>query len=700
MKIPFVGESYRAVSRNIDVSRTVNFYVEISKKTSKSPEALVGTEGSTYFTSLGETPARGAHTFNNLMYWVVYNQLYSIDGAGNITQITTSTNCLQTTQGRVDMCDNGTGKVGGQELLITDGINGYIYNVSTGLTGQAVIDYAGANYDGSSVITVTITDPLGYGSGATGTVTYDTTSRVVTSVTVTGGSGYSKTTLPTVTLSGGNDGTHNATVHLLSSNVYPLFVQIPNSTGILDISVMAGGDGYITAPTVVITSTNGSGAQFYATVANGIVTDILPVVTKGIPQYGSGYGPDLPTVTLVGGLDSTGTAAIAQVTSIQGFNKASSCCFINGYFVVSDPDYNSFIVSDIYDGLSWNVLTRSAKSVAADPLLRVFNNFGQLWLFGQYTTEVWSDTGVSATTSGVSPFKLQIGSVMDFGLAATWSLQKSDQGLYFLANQNVGGNHGEFVGIIQASSSAGSMQVISTPAINYQISTFADISDAWGYCTSNGFHTFYRITFDAGDATFMYDNSTQQWTELSTWLDTNQPYVIGRHMADTYVYFNGNRYIGDFRNGNIYLIDVNNYTDNGNPIVRTRTTQHLFDPNDLYNMVIYKLQLDMAVGVGNYSDLTTIDYIANGQYIANGSIPAGPSVVLTVPQAALSWSTDGGYTFNNEHLQSLGGVGQYKTRVIWRRLGLARDRIWKLEISDPVQVIILGCVVNGQRGEV
>ena len=35
-------------------------------------------------------------------------------------------------------------------------------------------------------------------------------------------------------------------------------------------------------------------------------------------------------------------------------------------------------------------------------------------------------------------------------------------------------------------------------------------------------------------------------------------------------------------------------------------------------------------------------------------------------------------------------MGQYATRVIWRRLGIARDWLFKIRITDPVKVVIIG----------
>jgi hypothetical protein len=76
----------------------------------------------------------------------------------------------------------------------------------------------------------------------------------------------------------------------------------------------------------------------------------------------------------------------------------------------------------------------------------------------------------------------------------------------------------------------------------------------------------------------------------------------------------------------------------------------------------------------------------------------GDSGVLTQtginPQALLSWSNDGGHTYGNEYLSSVGAVGLFKTRLLWRRLGYSRDRVFNLTISDPIKKVITGAYVN------
>jgi hypothetical protein len=60
------------------------------------------------------------------------------------------------------------------------------------------------------------------------------------------------------------------------------------------------------------------------------------------------------------------------------------------------------------------------------------------------------------------------------------------------------------------------------------------------------------------------------------------------------------------------------------------------------------------------------------------------------PKAMLQWSDDGGHTWSNEQWASIGKIGERLARVRWRRLGRSRDRVFKVTITDPVRVVILG----------
>jgi hypothetical protein len=69
------------------------------------------------------------------------------------------------------------------------------------------------------------------------------------------------------------------------------------------------------------------------------------------------------------------------------------------------------------------------------------------------------------------------------------------------------------------------------------------------------------------------------------------------------------------------------------------------------------------------------------------------NVLLSDPRVMLRWSDDGGHIWSNEHWASMGKLGEYGKRVIWRRLGMTmklRDRVYEISGSDPVKIAIMG----------
>ena len=65
------------------------------------------------------------------------------------------------------------------------------------------------------------------------------------------------------------------------------------------------------------------------------------------------------------------------------------------------------------------------------------------------------------------------------------------------------------------------------------------------------------------------------------------------------------------------------------------------------------------------------------------------------PQIMMQYSDDGGRTWSSELWRDIGAVGKYKTRVKWNKLGVARDRVYMVEMTDPVFIQINEAVLNG-----
>jgi hypothetical protein len=171
--------------------------------------------------------------------------------------------------------------------------------------------------------------------------------------------------------------------------------------------------------------------------------------------------------------------------------------------------------------------------------------------------------------------------------------------------------------------------------------------------------------------------------------------------------------VGDYANGKIYELDKLNYTDDGQNIRRLRRAPHLVA--DFQRQYFEELQIQFQPGVGFTGLSKNQNIFLQAPYYITPTgvliIPANQSVVLgnqtaisqstetTLPQAMLRWSDDGGSTWSNEHWTTIGQTGKYQNRAIWRRLGQARDRVFEVVVTDPVNAVIVSANLKGSGGE-
>lgn len=67
-------------------------------------------------------------------------------------------------------------------------------------------------------------------------------------------------------------------------------------------------------------------------------------------------------------------------------------------------------------------------------------------------------------------------------------------------------------------------------------------------------------------------------------------------------------------------------------------------------------------------------------------------------QVMMKYSDDGGHNWSREHWRPIGKQGKYKDRVIWRKLGSSRERIFQFEITDPVDRVLIGLYADVTLG--
>jgi hypothetical protein len=134
MKLDIIGASYRSRARNVDCQECVNFYPEIEQGSSKNVIALIGTPGLKPFTTAAVTGRiRGLYTSSDdRLFAVCENKFYEIGEGGAYPY-----GALNTTTGQVYFADNGN------QLVLTDGVYGYIFDLKKWTDSADVIREAG-----------------------------------------------------------------------------------------------------------------------------------------------------------------------------------------------------------------------------------------------------------------------------------------------------------------------------------------------------------------------------------------------------------------------------------------------------------------------------------------------------------------------------------------------------------------------------
>ena len=374
------------------------------------------------------------------------------------------------------------------------------------------------------------------------------------------------------------------------------------------------------------------------------------------------------------------TNAFAQITD-PDFPGADVVGFLDSYFVFIEPDSQKVWVTQLLDGLSIDPLDFASVEGSPDNLTSMIVDHREVWLFGSNSVEVW-------VNAGLSDFPLQRvqGAFNEIGCLATHSVAKLDNGIFWLGADSRGN------GIVYRAEGYNGKRV-STHAVEWQIQSYGNITDAIAYTYQQDGHSFYVLTFPTADKTWVYDVSTGAWHERAGFADGQ----FTRHRSNCQMNFNNEIFVGDYENGNLYTFDPTVYSDNGQIQKWLRSWRALpTGQNNLKRTAHHTLQLDCETGVGlagvfgvllaESGDILTTE---SGEAIdLESSTDAGVD-----PRVMLRWSDDGGHTWSNEHWAPLGKVGEYSQRVFWRRLGMTlklRDRVYEVSGTDPVKIAIMG----------
>ena len=335
---------------------------------------------------------------------------------------------------------------------------------------------------------------------------------------------------------------------------------------------------------------------------------------------------------------------ITEVTD-SDLESPNSAAHLNNQ-IIYDGDQGRYAVSDVSDAATINSLNYGTAEAVADDSVRVFSYNQTLFVFGKRSIEPFWNDG-----SGNPPFTRVETGIVNIGLAALHSVASNDSYIYFLGDDDQ----------VYAMQGYNAVPISPLP-LSRTLSEYDVTEDAFGFCFTHEGRNFYLITFPTENKSWIYQEGGE-WFELSSGTDG------GRWIANSHAFCYRKNLLADYRNGNIYELDGNTYTENGATIIRTRVSPPLHGALlgaqfAGKTIEMSRFELIMETGVG----------LLSGQ----GSDP----VVM------LSFSDDGGRTWSTEMWGQVGALGEYQKKVEWYGLGRFESRLIKISCSDPVDICI------------
>jgi len=347
------------------------------------------------------------------------------------------------------------------------------------------------------------------------------------------------------------------------------------------------------------------------------------------------------------------------------FTNPTKVLYLNQRFVVinngtdsvnpSISTKNRFYWSDLNDGNSWPDLNFASAEQSADSIISFASRQNQIWFFGERSYEVW---GIAANPD--LPFSFVDGSATNVGCGAKNSVVSFSDNVFWLGSSSAGTNQ------IFMSNGYNHRRISNHSIENILNDTGDRTDDAISFSYQSNGHIFYVITFITANKTFTYDVLTDMWHERGT----RDPLfnIVNRWEPIFASYAFGKTIVGDSKTSKVLQLDLNKYDEwDSRPIVRQHQSPIYWD--DLRTVIHRRFLLDMENGVG----------LQNGQ----GSNP----------QVMLQHSDDGGHTWSSERWTTIGRIGKFESQCSWRFLGRARERVYRVRITDPIKVTLIGARV-------
>lgn len=378
-----------------------------------------------------------------------------------------------------------------------------------------------------------------------------------------------------------------------------------------------------------------------------------------------------------GGWDAVSLSTDA-ITPVSGAPTMSDVSFIDNYLVgaTSDGTYTwANLNSTTIDALNF-----ASAEGSPDPIIRTLADHRELWLLGTSTIEV-----AVVTSDPDLPFTRT--SYIEQGVLAPHTACKEDNSVFWLGRNESG------QGVVYVAEGYIPRR-ISTFAIEHAIAGYANPETATAYTYQQDGHHFYVLNF--AEATWVFDINTQLWAQRAYRRPGTG--LLERHRGEAHAFFRGQHIVGDYDDGRLYALDLDTYTDDGDPIYRERAWHQRDAENRWISYNRCELIADMGVGLPGARPPETLYLMdEDGNFLTDED---GNLIILEESRAIgdpggnplvwLAYSDNGGRSWGSDDARPLGSVGQFRNRAIWRRKGKSRNRYLRLWTAEPVRIAWLG----------
>lgn len=331
-------------------------------------------------------------------------------------------------------------------------------------------------------------------------------------------------------------------------------------------------------------------------------------------------------------------ATVAQITDpVITTDGAASPDYLDGYIVHRVPDSDEFRNSGL-NALTWNGLDVATAEAKPGAILGLRVDNREILLLKEDCGELWYNAG---NPTG-SPFSRSPNGFLNLGTCAGESLTSQDNSPFWLAND-----------LTARRLSGATPERVSQHGIEAILTDVSLVSDAYAVPYFTHGHLFIAWILPFAGRTIIFDCTTGQWHERDS-------LGYGAWRATDIVQCYGEQIVVDRVTGKVGILDARTFDEFGDAQRVSWTYQPVY------------AEAKLAV----HNALEILPSVGKGTAIGQGKNPL----------ATLKISDDGGNVFRTHTTVSLGVMGAYRERVRWAKLGSSRNRVYRIEMSDPVEL--------------